>query len=137
MMLLTIADVFMRYVFARPIVGTTELTEILLVCSLLGLGPCALANGHISVDVITTRLKPKTQRVLQIVNLSAGFLFLVLTMWQSFKAGLYAREYDLRSSLLEVPIFPFHMLIVLSYLFLGITMLVLIFDTAKESGVDR
>ena len=47
MMLLTVSDVFMRYVFTQPIKGSVELTEYLMaVVGFFGLAWCAIKKGH-------------------------------------------------------------------------------------------
>lgn len=132
MMLLTVADVFMRYVFTSPIIGTLEITEIMLVCTLLAMAPCALVGAHIKVDIITTVLKQRTQTIVEILTLFVGLVFIVIVGWESFEHGLYALEYDIRSSMLEIPNFPFHMVLVFSYLFLGIAMLTQIIMKIKS-----
>jgi TRAP-type C4-dicarboxylate transport system permease small subunit len=53
MMLLTVADVAGRTLFARPIHGTYELIELLLTCTFyLALPAVFLRDGHVLVDVI-------------------------------------------------------------------------------------
>lgn len=50
-MMLTVTDVFMRYVFVRPITGSTEMIEFFMVILILGVLPTAMANRHIRIDL--------------------------------------------------------------------------------------
>ena len=53
MMLLTTTDVFFRFFFDSPILGSIELVEILMVTVAgLSLAWCTLKSGHIRVDLL-------------------------------------------------------------------------------------
>lgn len=132
MMLLTVADVFMRYIFIRPITGTTELTEYMMVCTLFGMVPCALENRHIKVDVVAQRLPPRLQAIIDIITLLGGLVLVVILSWQGFAAGLYELSYDVRSSMLEIPDFPFYVVLALSFAILSLVMVVLIIQRMAE-----
>ena len=132
MMTLTVADVFMRYVFSRPITGTTELTEYMMVCTLLGMAPCALEKRHINVDVVTQMLPPKINAVVDIITLLGGVGFIAVLAWQGFASGLYELSYDVRSSMLNVPDFPFYVVLAASFAVLFLVMVVLIVQRIGE-----
>ncbi len=52
-MLLTFCDVIGRYVFNAPIVGTVEVTELLMgMMVYLGVGMTTHVRGHIRVDIV-------------------------------------------------------------------------------------
>jgi hypothetical protein len=76
-MMLTVADVLMRYLFSRPITGTTELTEFMMVILILSVVPAALANRHITVNMCIGVLTPNCT-----------------LKRKSFKAPLYAETGD-------------------------------------------
>ena len=132
MMSLTVADVFMRYIFNNPITGTTELTEYMMVCTLLGMAPCALQTRHINVDVVTQVLPPRLNAVVDIITLLAGLAFIIILSWQGFMAGLYELSFDVRSSMLNIPDFPFYVVLSLSFATLSIVMIVLIIQRILE-----
>lgn len=132
MMSLTVADVFMRYVFSNPITGTTELTEYMMVCTLLGMAPCALQRRHINVDVVTDFLPPRVNAVIDIITLLAGLAFIIILSWQGFAAGLYELSYDVRSSMLNIPDFPFYVVLSFSFATLSLVMVILIIQRISE-----
>ena len=52
MMLVTVADVFLRYAFNKPILGTVELCEYMMVAVVyLALPLCAFRGGNARVEV--------------------------------------------------------------------------------------
>lgn len=132
MMLLTVSDVFMRYIFIRPITGTTELTEYLMVCALFGIVPCALENRHIKVDVVTQRLPPKIYAIVDIITLLGGLVLVVILAWQGFAAGLYELSFNVKSSMLKIPDFPFYVVLATSFAVLSLIMVVLIIQRIAE-----
>jgi TRAP-type C4-dicarboxylate transport system permease small subunit len=105
--LLTGLDVFFRYLFARPIKGTYELTELVM-CILVffGLAYTAANEGNVSVPLVVTRL-PKRARAVVAAFGSFLTMGLVLVMaWRAFvQAGIYENQ-NLTSAILHFPIFP-------------------------------
>ena len=54
---MTVTDVIGRYLFNAPLRGATELTELLLAAVVfLGLPAVALADEHVTVDLVTDRM---------------------------------------------------------------------------------
>ena len=133
MMLLTAADVLLRYFFNRPIKGAYELTEFMLVILVFfGLGYTAVKKRHIIVDVVVSRLPQQTQVAIDSVTcfLSLGVCFLVA--WQS---ALEARTIWLAgqtSPSLHIPIFPFILMVVVGYTVLSLVLLRDLFDSLAQ-----
>ena len=64
LMMLTVGDVFLRYFFHSPILGTTELTEMMMICiCFLGLAYCAKEDAHLKVDILVQHLSRRAQVV--------------------------------------------------------------------------
>ena len=110
-MLLTVADVLMRSLFNKPITGTEELTEYLMVAVVyLGLALCARKNQNASVDLLMERFTPSVQSVFESVT---GFLNLIifgLITWQGVNECRYLWETKKVSDMLEIPSYPFYFL---------------------------
>jgi TRAP-type C4-dicarboxylate transport system permease small subunit len=132
MTMLTVADVFMRYVFRRPITGTTEITEYLLVCALLGMVPCALQNRHLKVEILVQPLPAKSRAAIEVVTLFAGAVLAAVLAWQGIVAGLEALSIDAKSSGLNVPTFPFYVVLSLSFALMFVVMLSFLPRKIKE-----
>ena len=132
LMLLTVSDVFLRYVFANPITGTTELTEMMMVCLLLALAWCAVEGRHIKVGIVMDRFSPRVQAIVDSITLLAGLGVYIILVWQGFLASLYAWDFDVKSSMLDVPTFPVYWLLVLSFAMLCIAMVTLLIQRIAE-----
>ncbi len=106
-MLSVIYEVFMRYFLNAPTIWVQEYTEFsLLFITFLGATWLLKRGGHVRMDIVLTRLTPRTQTVVNIITSFLGaIVFLIIAWygvdatWQAFTAG--AR----RSSLLETPTF--------------------------------
>ena len=106
-MLLTFCDVIGRYVFNAPIVGTVEVTELLMgMMVYLGVGLTTHARGHIRVDIIIDRLPPRIQAFLDALTLTISIVLVVLVCWHLWlKAGVTVEKNDL-TQIMEWPIWP-------------------------------
>jgi TRAP-type C4-dicarboxylate transport system permease small subunit len=108
MMLLTFADVVMRYLFNRPIRGGFEITEMmLLVLIFAGLPLVSHADEHVSMDFIDRMLPPRLARLLAraVHALCAAVMFFLA--WQIWlKAGKVAAYGD-TTDILRLAVAPF------------------------------
>lgn len=125
MMFLTAADVIGRYVFNKPLTGALELTEFMMaVVVAFGLSYTQVKKGHVSVDVVTSKLP---QRAKAVINSITCLLFLCLFALISWRLILYAGNLGAEgytSSALKIPMSPFVYLVAL-----GSTILCLVLIT--------
>ncbi len=80
MMLLTFADVVLRYLFNRPFAGAFEMTELLLLVLIFaGLPLVTYADEHALMDFIDRLLGPRGTRALErtVQALCAAVMFLL------------------------------------------------------------
>lgn len=127
MMLLTVVDVVSRYVFDRPIMGSMELTEYLMVCvGTLGLAWCALQGAHIKVELIVSRFPPRLQKFADSFNyvLLTGVSGLIAS--QTFVRAGTIRNLNVASAMLDVPQYPFILVSSFGYLLLFLTSILLL-----------
>lgn len=106
-MILTFCDVIGRYVFNAPIVGTVEVTELLMgMMVYLGVGWTTHERGHIRVDIIIDRLPPRARAVLEILTQTASIVLVSLVCWHLWlKAGATVEKNDL-TQIWEWPVWP-------------------------------
>ncbi len=105
MMLAIGVDVVMRYFLNRPIIWVTEIGETsLLFITFLGAAWLLKKEEHVKMDLVLSRLGPRTQVLINIVTSAIGaIIFLVITWygvkvtWEHFQKGTY------QTSLLEIP----------------------------------
>jgi TRAP-type C4-dicarboxylate transport system permease small subunit len=125
-MMLTVTDVFMRYVFARPLTGSTEMIEFMMVV------PSAIENKHIRVDILMERLTPKGQALFDAVTISVGSWLVVILGWRAFMACLFMIRNDVRSPTLDVPIYPFYVIMAMGFILLFFSMIVICMQKVIE-----
>lgn len=115
MMALTVVDVVGRYLFAHPIPGATELTEILLVAVIfLGLPVISLDRDHVAVDILTEHLPRPIRAVLDLVTslVSAGVLGAIA--WRIWVYADQIGSYGGATNTLRLPLAPLGYLCALS-----------------------
>jgi TRAP-type C4-dicarboxylate transport system permease small subunit len=108
MMLITVADVVMRYLFAAPIRGAFELTELgLLVLIFAGMPLVSRADEHVTMDFIDRVLPPQVRMLfVRVVHALTAAVMLVLAWLMWLKAGKIAAYADTSQSL-GIPLAPF------------------------------
>jgi len=128
MMLLTVADVFLRYVFSAPIKGSLELTEFcMVVAGFLGLAWCAVKRGHVKVDLIVSHLPPRAQGITDTITMLLAMTVVPLMAWRAFAQARYILVENFVSPSLNIPEFPFYLVVGIGYVlifFVIITVLV-------------
>lgn len=104
----TVVDVVGRYLLVRPLPGAGEYTELLLMAIIFcGLPAVCLDDGHISVDVVTARLKGAWRAAQLVVARLAAAAMLAIIGWQLWKHGVQLSSYNEVTVYLRVPVGPF------------------------------
>ena len=87
-MLLTSVKVFFRYVLREGLIGVDQISgTLLLYITFLGAAWVLRREEHVTIDLLVTRLSPKAQRWLNVVNSIIGALIcLVLTIYGTLEA---------------------------------------------------
>lgn len=85
MMVLTAADIFLRYLFNSPIEGVYEAIELMMaVVFCFGIAYTQRQKGHVSVNLFTHRLGKKKQAIVRSFVSAISLSLFVLMTWQSF-----------------------------------------------------
>ncbi|MFC1980535.1 TRAP transporter small permease [Chloroflexota bacterium] len=101
MMLAVSMEVVQRYFLNRPSVWVIEISEILLLyMTFLGAAWLQRREGHVRIDLVLNRLKPKIQILLGIITSIIGvviscvlFWYGVRVTWDYFQRGLLTPTY--------------------------------------------
>ena len=133
MMMMTVSDVIMRYFFRKPIIGSMEISVTLMVCVVfLGIGWCALNDGHISVDIITGKLSKRGRVLLNgFDNIVTLVLALIIT-WRSFVEALSVKDMEVTSPILGIPRYPFVFVTSFGFFLLFSAVLILFIKNIKS-----
>ena len=132
LMFFTVADVFGRYFFNRPLAGTFELTEMLMVLIVfLALGLAQHHDEHISLDLaynyFPAPLKAATNIFVEGVNLA----IVGAVTWQLYEYSLRMSEGNYTTAVLQLPIYPFVLLAIAGT---GSYVLAILCDLGKSIG---
>jgi len=105
MMLIIVADVFMRYAFNAPIPGSYDLVGIALaVMVFFGLAQVISDRAEITIDIIDNLSSPAFVRLLKLIAGLAAFGILVFVFWSMVGPMLSAYRYGDRSLELNLPV---------------------------------
>lgn len=133
MMLLTVADVFLRAVFNRPIIGATEITEQMMVAvAFLGFGWCALQGRQIKVDLLVSRYRPGTRRGVDIGVTLAGMALIGVICWRTLVTTLMVHRLGITCAFIGIPKYPFYALAACGWAVLFLAMACLLIKNIQE-----
>lgn len=133
MMLLTVADVTLRYLFRMPILGSLEITRFMLVSLVfLAMAYTQVKKGHVRLDTIFDRLPRKTQALIDSIAYLFSIGLVSLTTWQSIVYAQYMWTQGIVSEALRIPVYPFVLIVAFGSLLLC---LVLVADFINS--IDR
>lgn len=137
MMLLTVSDVIMRFLFNSPILGTVELTEYLMIpVVFLGLAWCAVRRENIKVDILIRKLNPRPRSILDSITCFFSLVIMIFITWQSYSEMAYVKESSKVSDILHIPAYPFYIVLTLSCFLLCIVLLENLIENIIQ-GVSR
>ncbi|MFC1946261.1 TRAP transporter small permease subunit [Chloroflexota bacterium] len=132
LMLLTVSDVFMRYVFTNPITGTQELTEMILAMLLISVAWCALERRHVMVDIVMKRFSPKVQGIVEVITLLASLAIFAVLAWRGLEHSFYVHSFNVSTEYLDLPVHPFYWVMVAGFAMLCLTIINLIIRKIME-----
>ncbi len=106
-MLLTVADVFLRF-FGRPIPGTYELVGFVgsMIIS-FSLPYTSVQKGHIAVEFLIQKLPWLARVIVNIVNSIISMILFGVIAWQSILYGQNLKEAGEVSLTLQMKTYPF------------------------------
>jgi TRAP-type C4-dicarboxylate transport system permease small subunit len=108
MSLLTVVDAFGRYILNRPVIGSVEIFELLMVVLIFSSLPLVtLDRSHISVDIFTANLRPGARRIQEALAQVVAFWISGLLAWVTLEKAISVSEYHTITQMLEIPLGPF------------------------------
>ena len=133
MMMLTVTDVCLRYIFNRPIMASKEITEYMMVIvGFLGFAWCALKGMHIKVNLLVSRFSERTQAIIDTVNHIIVIGLCVLIASQAFSESLTIKELGRGSDITDIPNYPFYMVVFFGYFLLLIVMVPMLIKSINK-----
>ncbi|MFH1489560.1 MAG: TRAP transporter large permease subunit [Pseudomonadota bacterium] len=132
MVLLITLDVVLRYFFNRPIKGSYELVEFMMVALVfLGLGYTQTKKDHVSVNLLTEKLSANQVRVIQSITHLLSLGVFILITWRCIVQAEVLRVNGSTSDVLFIPNYPFMFVAVFGSALLCFVFLI---DFLKSTG---
>lgn len=85
LLLLTFANVILRYLFDSPITGSYELTRMGMIVLTPAIAVTILAKQCIWVDVLTSRFNRVGQMIIDAISLPTSTVIIGLLAWQAYE----------------------------------------------------
>ena len=108
-MALVLANIIMRNVFSRPILGTVEIVGLLVATGLgLALANCEMGDGHIGMDLNLDKILSKgAQKAVEIASFVISLSFWAIVVWRLFVYASTALANGRVTSTASIPVYPF------------------------------
>lgn len=137
MLVITFVDIIGRLVFAKPVIGATEICQILMAVILTAMGGSLLARKTVQVDVLLDALPKKISLKIDTGVLTATVIFCFLVGYATFLNGQYALNTGRVYTFLKVPLWPFLMLLAFSFMVAGIATVFYIINLHKDKDKKK
>ena len=135
---LVFVDVIMR-AFGHPIRGVTEIVEVMMITAVFfGIAHTYNEKGHIGIDLVTDKLKPRGRLVFDFVTTLIGLGLFVIIVWRTLVQTLSYAERGIMHGFVAIPVTPFSAIIVLGCTTLSLLMirdLLRYANAAQKSGL--
>ena len=114
MMCLTMADVGLRYIFNRPILGVFEITEFMVLILIFSfLGYTQARKSHVSVDLFMMLFPKRLKILIELFNHLACLAIMTLIAWMGVDKAVELMEAGEASPNLALPTYPFVFFLIL------------------------
>ena len=129
MMLLVAGNVATRYFLNKPILGSVEIIEMMMVIIAFFVMPYTTIKGeHVRIDLVTSRLSKRAQMILGRIAFFLSTAIFGLIFYQSTLSAIsYVNHPERATAVLSVPFAPFRIVIAVGCLLVCLTMLRFVF----------
>jgi len=105
--ILTVIDIFARYVFRTSLFDTIEMTSLLLsVIISLGLAYVTYQREHVSVSLFVNMVSDRVKKILDSVTSFIAFTGFSLLTWKAMARALYSLKLGEFVGSREIPVYP-------------------------------
>lgn len=123
MMLITVLDVFLRYFLNMPITGSIEITEALLVMTIvMGIPYAGARNQHITIDTLLTRLPENMHFILRHMVTILGLALCALLVWRGYEYSMGLYRMHRVTEVLRIPLTPLSFAVTIAFLLYGLVL---------------
>ena len=125
MMVLSCADIFMRYLFSRPITGTYDVVGLSgAVLVSFALPYTMLKKGHVAVELLVQSLSRGKQLVIETFSHLLGISLFLVMVWQAILLSRDMKAAGEVTPTLLLPFYPIVYCMALCFFFLSLAIVV-------------
>jgi TRAP-type C4-dicarboxylate transport system permease small subunit len=125
MVLLMVIDILLRRFFNSPLSWSLEVIQVMLVVVVFfSVAYCGARKGHISVELITSRLPSKTLAIIDIITHFLGIVLFIFMAWGSCVLAINEFESHHVTGILPIPIYPFVFVVMFGSAMLAVVLIV-------------
>jgi TRAP-type C4-dicarboxylate transport system permease small subunit len=133
LMLLITSDVIGRYFFNRPLSATVDVAQFSMIIAVyFSVAYCAVIKGHVSVDMLVSKLPERFQRVIDLFTGLASLFLFFFVGWGASQQLLRSISRDEVSWTVGIPVWPFRLALLAGVLMLFLVLLIEIFHTISK-----
>jgi TRAP-type C4-dicarboxylate transport system permease small subunit len=134
LMLLITADVFLRAFFRRPILGTNELSEfIMIIVVYLAIAYTQHTKSHVSVDLVISRFPQRAQDFVDSFIYLLSLAICSLITWRAFADIDRLMDIHRVSDVLNVPVVPFQTVMAVGFFLFSLVLLLDFIHTLRKA----
>lgn len=105
--LMTVGDALLRTYFTSPIIGVSEVAELLSLVAVAGFIPLSLQRRHhLSIDFVASVFGPRAYRLLGILGATVALVFFAVIVWRLLVHSLDLAESGASTWFLAWPLAP-------------------------------
>ncbi|HUL23659.1 MAG TPA: TRAP transporter small permease [Thermodesulfobacteriota bacterium] len=134
-----IVNVFGRYVFKRPLNGSVEIVQLLLVVIVyFSLAYTEVRQGHVTMEEVVDRFPRRMKRVLMSIMYFAAAVFILILGWRSWILAVqYTKPVFRVTDVLHLPIAPVVFVMAIGMVLFGLELLLNGFSPLPPEGGNK
>lgn len=133
MTLITFADITGRFFFGKPVLGSIELTELIMaIFGGIAIFHTATQEGHINVDVVFNRLPRRVQTIITSFGLILGAVTWGIIAYQVIGDGQSKISLGRITDVLKIPVGPFEFVLAFGLALFSLTLIIKFFRPIRR-----
>lgn len=133
LMVYTVVDVVLRYVFNHPFRGSLEVTEFAMALIVfLGIAYCGWLGGHVAVDILERPLEDPRLRFIPVILTFVSALLFAAIAWLTAADAIYASHRI--SNMMRWPHWPFQTVVAFGSAMYAVTLIIQCVQMLRRKG---